>query len=173
MERFRRWRAKTFTGSDGFCQGDLTAAEPSSKSATNMTQQVCRLQTSPDCVTYLLAEGRVPVRPFVGAGQSCPNCCSCRNKAVQSRGNSRQEGRRGSGKAPEGVFKAAQCEGQGQGGVPSCTSSSSSAVASCWCTALHAACCNRLAALREEPQSPDFSSTASAAEQGYRSAQQN
>lgn len=38
FERLKRWRAKTLTGSDAFCRGDHTAAEPSSKSASHLAQ---------------------------------------------------------------------------------------------------------------------------------------
>ena len=33
FEGLKRWRAKTFTGGDAFCQGGTSATEPSSKSA--------------------------------------------------------------------------------------------------------------------------------------------
>jgi hypothetical protein len=36
FEGFKRWRAKTFTGSDVFCQSGTSALEPSSKSAHNL-----------------------------------------------------------------------------------------------------------------------------------------
>jgi len=36
FEGLKRWRAKTFTDSDVFCQGGTSAAEPSSKSAHNL-----------------------------------------------------------------------------------------------------------------------------------------
>ena len=38
LEKLKRWRTKTFSGSDAFCHGENATAEPSSKSAHNLQQ---------------------------------------------------------------------------------------------------------------------------------------